>query len=71
MGTEDGFCLRMVAQVSSLSSASKCVILLGAIMLFPASAKSLSEVFKSIYPGFPGLKIAEVCFPLNPKPTSQ
>jgi hypothetical protein len=71
MGTEDGFCLRMVVQVSSLSSASKGIILRGAIMLFPASAESLSEVFESSYPGFPGLKVAEVCFPLNPKPTFQ
>ena len=68
MGTEDGFCLKTVAQVSS---ASKGVILRDVIMLFPASTKSLSEVFESSYPGFPCLKIVEVCFPLNPKPTSQ
>jgi hypothetical protein len=71
MGTEDGFCLKTVAQVSSLSSASKGVISRDVIMLFPASTGLLSEVFESSYPGFSGLKIVEVCFPLNPKPTSQ
>jgi hypothetical protein len=44
MGTEDGFCLKTVAQVSSLS---KGVILRDVIMLFPASTESLSEVFES------------------------
>jgi hypothetical protein len=69
MGTEDGFCLRMVAQVSSLFSAFKGVILRGAIMLYPTSAESLSEVFKSTYPGIPGLKIAEAggLLPTQPK----
>jgi hypothetical protein len=48
-GTEDGFSVRMVAQLSSLSSATKGIILRAAIMLFPASAETLSDTFESRY----------------------
>jgi hypothetical protein len=37
----------MVAQLSSLSSASKGIILRAAIMLFPASAETLNDTFES------------------------
>ncbi len=39
----------MVAQLSSLSSATKGIILRAAIMLFPASAETLNDTFESRY----------------------
>jgi hypothetical protein len=70
-GTEPGFCIRIVAQVSSISSASKGVILRAAIMLFPSNAEDTMEATESRFAGWPGLKIGEVVMPLGPCPTSQ
>jgi len=68
-GTEAGFCIRMVAQISGLSSASKGVIMRAAIMLFPSNVENVSEIEHSNKAGWPGLKIGEVFMPLGPAPT--
>jgi hypothetical protein len=68
--TDSGFCLRMICQISSASSAAKGVIIKGVIMLYPADAETVSEAVESKFPGWPGLKIGEAFFPLGPKPTA-
>jgi hypothetical protein len=70
-GTEAGFCIRMVAQISSLSNATTGVILQAFIMLFPANAEDLSNTPESKFPGWPGLEIGKVFLPLNPQPTTK
>ena len=70
-GTEPGFCLRMVTQISSLSSAARGVVLRGAIMLFPAKMDDITEAVESKFAGWPGLKIAEVLLPMGPRPSAQ
>ena len=69
-GTEEGFCIRAVSQISSLSSATKGVMLRVAIMLFPSNITDMSVIDHSTSPGWPGLKIAEVFAPLLPRPTA-
>jgi hypothetical protein len=70
-GTEAGFSIRMVAQISKRSNATLGVILQAAIMLFPVNAEDLSNIPESKFPGWPGLKIGEVFLPLNPQPTAK
>jgi hypothetical protein len=70
-GTEAGFCIRMVVQISKRSNATMGVILQAAIMLFPVKAEDLSNTPESKFPGWPGLKIGEVFLPLNPQPTAK
>jgi hypothetical protein len=65
------FCLRMVCQPSSKSSGRKGVILKYTILLFPASAESLSDFAESKFPGFPGLKVGDGHFPMGPAPTAK
>jgi len=69
-GTEAGFCIRAVGQISSLSSASRGVTLRVAIMLYPSSMTDMGEIVHSKSPGWPGLKIGEVFAPLYPRPTA-
>jgi len=70
-GTEAGFCIRAVGQISSLSSASRGVTLRVAIMLFPSSLADMGAIERSKSPGWPGLKIGEVFAPLYPRPASE
>lgn len=68
-GTEPGFCIRMVAQISSQSSSVKGVVIKAVILLFPASADDMTGAVESAFAGWPGLKIGEVFIPLGPRPT--
>jgi hypothetical protein len=67
-GTHTGFSLRMTAQISSLSSPTRGVILKYVILLFPASAEELDDSPESRHAGWPGLKVAEGTMPLGPAP---
>jgi hypothetical protein len=68
-GTEAGFSVRMVTQVSSQSNAAKGVVMKCAIMLYPAKVEEVVEAAESRFAGWPGLKIAEIFVPLGPYPT--
>lgn len=68
-GTLSGFSLRMLVQISSLSSPTKGVMLKYVILIFPASFEELSDTPESKYAGWPGIKIAEGVMPLGPAPT--
>lgn len=70
-GTEPGFCIRLVAQLSSFSSAAKGIIMKIAVMLFPASCEDVQELVESQFAGWPGLKIGEVFMPLGPPATEK
>jgi hypothetical protein len=70
-GTEPSFCLRMVTQLSSQSSAAKGVVLCAVIMLYPASADDVIAAVESKFAGWPGLKIGEVFMALGPRPTDK
>jgi hypothetical protein len=67
-GTHTGFSLRMIAQISSLSSPTRGVMLKYVILLFPASAEELDDSPESRHAGWPGLKIAEGTMPMGPLP---
>lgn len=68
-GTEAGFCMRAVGQISSLSSATKGVMIRIAIMLFPSNITDMTAMEQSKFAGWPGMKVAEVFAPLYPRPT--
>jgi hypothetical protein len=70
MGIGD-FCLRLVFQPSSKSSGRKGVIFKYTILLFPASIEALSDYAESKFPGFPGLKVGDVHFPVGPAPSTK
>jgi hypothetical protein len=67
-GTHTGFSLRMMVQISSMSSPTRGVILKYVILLFPTSAEELEDTPESKFAGWPGLKIAEGTMPLGPAP---
>jgi hypothetical protein len=64
-----GFSIRMLLQICSLSSQARGVVLKYAIILFPAGAEELATNPESKFPGWPGIKIAEGTIPLGPKPS--